>query len=334
MATENKWNITRSDRLDWDDFSFSELKKTRDGKNIVYVNYGGKPLRLQFPRVRLPFGVSQNYNKDGHEITIPFGSEEMENNEMLKGLYDMLLEFDERLLSYATKKSQSLFGKVKKREVLEDTDIYTRLLRVYTSKKTGKTYDPSLRLKIPQNKNGVYTMEVYDNNRELINMNGGGGEEGDEEPVPIESVFSPGCTVRMVIQLSSIWFVPPRFGYSARIVQVQVFPSQTMIRGFAMEPDEGEGDDDNDEDVPVASTTTTTTVVEREVEDDEGDDGDDDGDDEGEDDDDEEEPEPVPEPVVKVKKTTARKGTTTVTTTKKAGKKPAASKLKDVLREL
>ena len=80
-------------------------------------------------------------NSMAYSINVSFRGDE--EGTKLSNFRKMLEEMDEHNINYATENSETIFGKKKSREVIEEN--YTRMVKY--SKKEG--YRPTLKLKMP-----------------------------------------------------------------------------------------------------------------------------------------------------------------------------------------
>lgn len=67
--------------------------------------------------------------------------------------------------------------------------------------------------------------------------------DSNRQEVPADALVK-GCTVRCILELSSVWFVGKTFGVSLRVLQVAIVSRPATIDGFAFVDDEADEDKD------------------------------------------------------------------------------------------
>lgn len=312
----NNYNIVRAKDFDPKKLTFSPVKQNSKGGNVVNVYYDGKPLRLQLPKMRLPFGASLNYNKDGYNVEFSFQG--MAESESLKKVHEVLKSFDEALIQAAVDNGVAWFKKKKSREVCEDNFKGPIVRSSDKTREDGSSYPDTIRAKLPRNQEGVFQMEVWNSEKppKQVTL---------DEDTEIEDIIPKGCMAVPILQMSSIWFMSgTNYGITIRCAQIQVFKSARSIRGFAIQQDsdneeevEVDENDSADEDTPDPEDLSKGDEEEVEVEDSGSEpDGETTIEEEAEE---EPEPEPEPEPAPTPAKKTTTKRTTSRTGTAAKG---------------
>ena len=253
----NNFGIIRAKDFDASNLTFSELKQNKKGGYFVNVYYNGKPLRMQLPKMRLPFGASLNYNKDGYHCDFSFSG--MDTSASLQKVHTALKSLDNAIIDTAVERSATWFKKKKSREVCEDN--YTPLVRsTDKTDKDGNKYSDTLRAKLSRNQDNHYQMEVYDSKQNRVNLI----DSDTEEAVDIQEVIPKGSSAVTIVQCSSVWFMSgTNYGLTCRVGQMQLFTNSNTIKGFAIQQD---SDNEGDESDTESSGSGTGTKVEEEEE--------------------------------------------------------------------
>lgn len=262
--------------------SYSEPRKLDNGGKTLYISYDKHPLVLQLPQMSVPFGLNK-WNNDGkipdkYSLDVSFKGKEQ--REILMKLFNVLQQFDKKLVKDALDHSQSWFSK--KYSTIEVVEaLYTPMVKFGKDKNTGEiteAYPPTFKMNIPF-RDGRFGCEVYDSTQKQIDLS---------------SVDLKGGRVSAIVQCTGIWIAGSKFGTSWKVVQMQVFP-KSVISGFAFKPIKDNLPVEEDLEVDSVDDAPVETLVDK-------DDEDDDSDEIVESDDDLETPPPPPPPV----KTTKR----------------------------
>ena len=233
----DNYHIVKPNAVDIDKINFSGNVKTNPkGGKTIYMNNDGKPFRLQLPKMSIPYGVSENFNRDGLVLDLSFrGHDEKQS---IGHLYNLFSSLDKMMIDKAVKNSKDWFGKDKKREVLEDSDSFSPLVRF--PKKTE--YPPTMRLKLTQI-NGNYLFNVFDSDGVKLHINPD-KDNPDAEVFGVEDILTKGSSVRAIVQLSNVWVNGNRFGIGCRLEQMQVFTNRSAITQFAFQADSDNEEED------------------------------------------------------------------------------------------
>lgn len=201
--------------------TFSALEKNKKGGKVVYIGTapGGKGrLSIQTPVMVMPFGVTPYQESPGgdiqsYSVDVSFRGEDPKIADFQKKIE----ELDDILIQTATENSEAWFGRPMTRELV--TEFYRKLLN-----NKNPQYPPTLRVKVGVGYNGEILARFYDEAR---------------APTNIEYLVK-GATVKLIVELSSVWFVNKTFGATFRLVQAAVVtkPDRLTNYAFADENDE------------------------------------------------------------------------------------------------
>lgn len=231
-----------------DELVISENIRTNkyNGKS-VYINHKNAGiLRLQFPEMKLPFGVSKYVNPDKPE-EVRF-SLELAFNSLEDKVLKELEALEEKVIDYVEKNSKELFKKQKSREVLKDA--YKSFIRYYHDEEgnLSEKYAPRLKVKIYL-QNGNFQVDAY----ESVKVDGAYPKIRLTESNVDEKV-GKGSACETILQCTGIWVVGQSFGVSWVLNQIKIRNNENKLAGYAFAEDEeteetgGSEAEDEDED--------------------------------------------------------------------------------------
>jgi hypothetical protein len=198
--------------------TFSALQKNSQGGKQVFVSREGTKSKivLQTPVLSLPFGITPYQDASTGSIQSWSMDVSFRNNpEFLELMHGV----DEALVAVATNRSQEWFQKQLTPEVVAE---FTRKL---VKEPNNPQYAPTMRIKIPC-VNGQEQAKFYDENREVV---------------PLEYV-TKGCSVKVIMELSPVWFLNRTVGISWKALQVAVVGKPKSIGDYAFVDDETNAD--------------------------------------------------------------------------------------------
>lgn len=222
-------NIVSPTSFDVSEVTFRAPKILDSGGKIVSVDYSGRQLMVQTPSMTLPYGLNV-YDKAGpttYSADVSFRG--MEENVRLKSFYDMLVAFDERLISAGVENSVAWFKMPNaSREVIKA--FYTPSIKISLDREgKPKPYPPTLKAKLPK-KNGAFETQFYDT------------EKRPYTDVTVEELLVKGARGTFLLKCTGLWFAGSKFGASWKAVQVRMDSVPNGIgRGCAIQDDEEDG---------------------------------------------------------------------------------------------
>jgi len=174
---------------------------------IVYLNYNGGRLRVQTPRLTVPFNAGDFQGNGKFKVNLDLKNRTTDPK--VKAYYDMLSAIDKAVVQQGVKSSANWLGL---KGVGEETinALYTKSVRV-SKDKNGKDREPIQSIAIKKNyKTGEFDTALYDKqNRKIEGKN------------PLE-VLRRGAQVTCILDATSIWVAGGKFGISWKLVQVRV----------------------------------------------------------------------------------------------------------------
>lgn len=221
-------------------FSLSNLKVDATKKQldnspaaIVYLNYGTGKLRVQAPRMAVPFDSGDFQGNGKYKLNLDFRTRA--TNPKVAAYYDMLRAIDDYVIDQGVKNSANWLGL---RGVSRETvsALYTKSIRIGKDKE-GKDRSPIQSVAIKKNyKTDSFDTMLYDDQNRKI-----------EGVTPME-VLRRGAEVTCILDATSIWVAGGKFGISWKLVQARVDQAaETSSNAPAFV-------DDDNEDAPAPST--------------------------------------------------------------------------------
>jgi len=196
----------RYEKYSTNDIKLSDIKKNQNNGKTIFINTkSNEPFLLEFPRMRVPFGLNvyedENTKRCSYSISLSLSDEKV---------VEFLKSIDDYIVGYVSENSEKCLGKVMNETVIREA-LYTPLVKESKDPK----YAPTLKVKLHQNPEGSFD-DVYDPKGVEFNLN----------------ELQKGQNVAPILKLSSIWFVGTKFGVSVRLEQLMVLP-QNKLKGFA-----------------------------------------------------------------------------------------------------
>jgi Family of unknown function (DUF5871) len=217
------------------------LRTLDNGGKIVYVNYKGKPLIIQTPKLKAPFGLSNWEGKYSIDLSL---SGYDGSNESAATFFRALTALDESMLDEGMANGMAWFKrKMPSKDVVDA--LYTRNVKFSKDKNTGEItdkYPPTFKVALPF-RDGKFQCDVYDGSRNKIEL-------GDIEV--------KGAKVTAIAQCLGLWVAGGKFGCSWKVVQLRVEPPEA-INGYAFRDlDEALGDAESDIDDEACAHAPTS----------------------------------------------------------------------------
>lgn len=237
--------------------SISEAKKLDNGSSQAYVNYNGKKLRIQAPRMPIPMDAGDYQGNQKYKVQLSF--RDKDSNPKVAAFYQALEAFDNFVIDHAVSKSGPWFKKPgMARDIV--VDKFTPSIK-YAKDKEGnlKPYPPTHGVALKKNKTGAFDAELYDKEKRLI-----------EGLTPID-VLKRGSEITPILECTGIWITDKGFGATWKLFQARVDVGAEGIEPGCAIVDDEEGEAETQTSKPVVAkkaTPATSNVVNS---DDEGD---------------------------------------------------------------
>lgn len=221
-------------------------KKNSIGQGLsAPIKFRGKPLSLQTPKMRSPFGISkyedpqnQNQNtapngqeKDKWTISLSFDDNidvpitESKSNKFLASLND----FDDALIDNGCKEScKELVGKNKQGKLLARDIVADRFgpsVKVPTKQpESGTPYPNTFRVKLNTNTSSDYSTRFFNPRGELLKI-----DFNDASSPHYYKIVVPNNSSCIVVAYPSIWSAAEKWGVRWVAQQVVVFPASKAM---------------------------------------------------------------------------------------------------------
>jgi len=183
-----------------------------NNKKIVLSTKEGTPLRIQFPRLYMPFGISGFTPEVGQtKYNIDFAMKGYdEDGSYIKKFYESLRQIEDKIVDAVAEQSEKIFQKKMTKE---------ELLPMFNSNmKETLDREPKFRVKVDTDYTNMIKAAVYDANRN-----------------PIKTEVSNNLYARnsghSIVELNSVYFLNKKFGCTWKLHQLVVYEPQNL-KGF------------------------------------------------------------------------------------------------------
>tara|TARA_B100001758_G_C18219329_1_gene509375 strand:+ start:25 stop:837 length:813 start_codon:yes stop_codon:yes gene_type:complete len=244
----------KANEIEVNDIKFQDPKTLDNGGKMVFISYNGAPLRIQTPKMSLPWSMNiDEYEGSAPKHYINLTLKDLENNPEIGELKKFLEDFDEHLIDAAIDPSHSMsWFKKKKMEKEVAKALYTSQLLYSKDKETGDIdtkWPPRMKAKLPR-KNEEYMCDLYDSKKKLI------------DKAEYKDYLTRGTEVKLILENAGIWLSGKGFGSSWKIKQGRV-TSQAMAQGYSFrDSSDDEDDDDNSGDEVAVKSTAHSAFIE------------------------------------------------------------------------
>lgn len=222
--------ITKANEMEYKKFKLSNTIKVNkyQGKS-VYASYDGTIMRIQLPKMGLPFGISKYVNPETSDIKY---SLDLSMKDLDPSIFKNFEELEDAVLDYVEKNSKELFKKQRSKEILRE--FYKPFIK-YNQDENGERsdkYPPTFKTKLWTSGND-FTVDVFDSQK----------VEGKYPKIKMtldnsDEVITPGSHCETIIQCSGLWVVGDSFGISWSVSQIKIYKNNNAIVGYAFQDDE------------------------------------------------------------------------------------------------
>ena len=229
IQTEN--NRTIKEDFDPNLIEFRPPKVQPHGGKTIGVSYKGKPLMLQLPEMKIPFGVSIFTNEDTgiQQYSLDFSFQGKEENPKLAKFHAQLKQIEDVIVRNGVSNSVSWFNKVRSEDVVRD--VFSPIVRVSKDKETklpnGK-YPDTFKVKLPLDKEGMFTCKAFNEHNELYTD-------------PLDVVIKKGTLATALVQASFVYVSGSTFGITFKPLQMRLKVPSTIGNVCILEDDETGG---------------------------------------------------------------------------------------------
>jgi hypothetical protein len=183
-----------------------------NNKRIVLSTKQGTPMRVQFPRMYMPFGVSGFVPEIGPtKYNIDFAIKGFdEEDSYMNSFYESIRALENKVIDAVVDQSQAIFGNPMTKE---------ELLPMFNSNvKEAPGREPKFRVKVDTTVDDSIKASVFDADRNIIR---------DE----VRSGLYARNSGHAMVELNSVYFLNRKFGLTWKLNQLVVYEPQNL-KGF------------------------------------------------------------------------------------------------------
>jgi len=183
-----------------------------NNRKIVLSTKQGTPLRIQFPRMYMPFGVSGFTPEVGStKYNIDFAIKGYdEDGSYMKKFYDSLRKMEDKIIDAVVEQSEIIFGSPMKKE---------ELVPMFNSNvKMSNDREPKFRVKVDVDLDDHIKANVFDADKNIKN---------DE----VTNGLYARNSGHAIVELNSVYFLNRKFGCTWKLNQLIVYEPQNL-KGF------------------------------------------------------------------------------------------------------
>ena len=183
-----------------------------NNRKIVLSTKEGTPMRIQFPRLYMPFGISGFVPPVGiTKYNIDFAMKGYdEDDSYINKFYTGLRDIESKIIDAVVRQSETIFGKSMTRD---------EVVPMFNSNiKETPDREPKFRVKVDTDHTNMIKAGVYDANK-----------------IAIKTEVSNGLYARnsghAIVELNSVYFLNRKFGCTWKLNQLVVYEPQNL-KGF------------------------------------------------------------------------------------------------------
>jgi len=183
-----------------------------NNRKIVITTKQGTPLRVQFPRMYMPFGVSGFTPEVGPtKYNIDFAIKGYDEEESyMKNFYDSVRKVENQIIDSVVEQSEAIFGAPMSKEELQPM--------FNSNVKESPDREPKFRVKVDTTMEDQIKVNVFDTDKN-----------------PIRDIVTNGLYARnsghAIVELNSVYFLNRKFGCTWKLHQLIVYEPQNL-KGF------------------------------------------------------------------------------------------------------
>jgi hypothetical protein len=183
-----------------------------NNKKIVLSTKQGTPMRIQFPRLYMPFGVSGFTPEVGPtKYNIDFALKGYdEEGSYIKKFYEGIRDIEDKIIDAVVNQSETIFG-----APMSKSD----LLPMFNSNiKHSTDREPKFRVKVDTDHQDMIKAGVYDSDKNAVKTEVSNG------------LYSRNSG-HAIVELNSVYFLNRKFGCTWKLYQLVVYEPQNL-KGF------------------------------------------------------------------------------------------------------
>lgn len=183
-----------------------------NNRKIVISTQDDKPLRMQIPRMYMPFGISGFTPEVGNvkwNVDYSMNGFDEEGN-YVKRFYDTLRQIEEKIIQAVVDQSEKIFDKV---------HTYDEIKSMFNSNiKESNGHAPKFRVKVDT--------DIYDN----LKANVFDADKNRLKDTVVNGLYSRNSG-KSIVELASVYFLNKKFGITWKLYQLMVFEPE-RLKGF------------------------------------------------------------------------------------------------------
>jgi hypothetical protein len=183
-----------------------------NNRKIVISTQDDKPLRMQIPRMYMPFGISGFTPEVGNvkwNVDYSMNGFDEEGN-YIKRFYDTLRQIEEKIIQAVVDQSEKIFDKV---------HTYDEIKSMFNSNiKESNGHAPKFRVKVDT--------DIYDN----LKANVFSADKNRLKDTVVNGLYSRNSG-KSIVELASVYFLNKKFGITWKLYQLMVFEPE-RLKGF------------------------------------------------------------------------------------------------------
>lgn len=235
-----KMSVIQPTSFDASKVTASEPKKLDSGSLSVYLNYGGGRVRVQAPRLTVPYDSGDYQGNEKYKVS--FTLKGADSNPKVGAYLNMLKSIDDFAIDLGLKNAGKWFKLPgASRETI--ASLYSGGVKYAKDKETGAPRDlpPTQPVKLAK-RNGAFDAELYDDKKHLM-----------EGVTPLD-VLKRNTEVTPIIDCTGLWIAAGKFGITWKLHQARVdVPGESSGSGCAIV--------DDDDSTPVVARPAPKAAV-------------------------------------------------------------------------
>lgn len=201
------------------EITYGNVKINKHGGKAIYLGYQGKPLRIQLPKMVMPFGVGafEDASKNvKYSLGVSFG----DDNENLVEKFQAL---EEKTIDYIAEHSVEIFGKKTEKSIV--VHMFKKFVSLSTTDGVpdGK-YPPTFRAKFFVKENGEFNVDAF--SAKKVN---GGYEKIKIDVDNAADILQKGMQCQTIMECTGIWVVGSGLGIGWRVAQMKLYENENKL---------------------------------------------------------------------------------------------------------
>ena len=184
-----------------------------DGRKISLCTKEGKPLRIQFPRMYIPFGISGFTPEVGPtKWSLDFAMKGYdEEGNYVKTFYETMRAFEERVIEAVHEQSEVIFKRKVSMDELKSC--------FFSNIKESPDREPKFRVKVDVNMEQKIKPHIYNEQKQSIGN------------VECKSGLYSRNSGTAIVEINSVYFLNKKFGITYKLYQLVTYEPQAL-KGF------------------------------------------------------------------------------------------------------